>query len=149
MDKFKKYDIIISCLFEAILEQAEKDQGIYIDGLELAHKSDKCILEVANMVQTTIYPDSAVYVSMTPFTYFKNRLLRRFKKFNVKRTKRFPTTSNMRSNLIYRTAIKYCSRVLNERWAKPDKNFLVYSQVEDYLDEIYDEYYKRIKRRSI
>lgn len=147
MDKFKRYDIIVSCLFETILEQGEKDGLIQLSGLELSHKADKCILEVANMVQGVAFKEFPVYLEMSWFTFWKNKLLRRFKKFNVKRTKRFLPTSNMRGSIIYRTSLKYCSRILNEKWAKEDRNFLIYSQIEDYLDEIYDEYYKLTKKR--
>lgn len=146
MDKYKKYDVIVSCLFQTLSELKEKNEEMAIAHLDLSHKCDRAILEVAHMVQSLSSTDP-IYLEMGPLEFLKNKLLKRFKKFNVKRTKKYLPTANMRSGIIYQTSLKYCSQVMkNKEKFMGDRNFLIYSQIEEYLDEIYDEYYNPKKR---
>ena len=67
--------------------------------------------------------------------------------YEVERINQYLPTKNMRGGILYRTSLKYCDRVMkNPEKFKGDRNFLVYSQIETYLDEIYDEYYNTKKR---
>ena len=146
MDKFTKYDMVVSCLFEVLNELREEDGRIAIHGLELHNKCDRAILEVAHMVES-VTTKQPIYLEMGRFEFFKNRLLKRFKKFEVERINQYLPTKNMRGGILYRTSLKYCDRVMkNPEKFKGDRNFLVYSQIETYLDEIYDEYYNTKKR---